>query len=363
MSTPPADQHATRPTRHPAGPPPGPSTGRAAGRPAASPPGRPVSPSANPLASELGVRRLLVAAGQAPSVLNTQPWRFTVVRREFVELLADPDRRLRVSDPRGRSQHVSCGAALFNLRLAVRAAGLRPVVWLQPDPELDPGLLAAVRMGDTPPATGRHRELYDLIWTRRTNREPFDDRRVPPAVLAELRIAASREGAALLPLDRRATADILEFAALAEEELAHDADYRAELAAWTMPGAHADGVPRHVRGPRPAGDPAPVRDFGQHAGRARFEARPQLAVLTTPGDRPLDWLRAGQALQRVLLTAARHGVSASFLNQPLDLRDMRRRRDPRHRRGHAQMIIRLGYGPFVARAPRRPAAELETSHV
>ncbi|WP_240777800.1 hypothetical protein [Nonomuraea basaltis] len=76
------------------------------------------------------------------------------------------------------------------------------------------------------------------------------------------------------------------------------------------------------------------------------------------GDRPLHWLRAGQALQRVLLVATKHGLSASFLNQPLDLRDMRRRRDPYHRRGHPQMIIRLGYGPHVARSPRRPATEL-----
>ncbi|MEU8251325.1 nitroreductase family protein [Nonomuraea sp. NPDC048916] len=316
-----------------------------------------------PLATELGVRRLLLAAGHAPSVLNTQPWRFDVVRHEFVELLADPDRRLRVSDPRGRSQHVSCGAALFNLRLAVRAAGQRPVVWLLPASVEQPELLAAVRMTDARPASGEQRELYDLIWVRRTNREPYYERPVPPSVMAELRIAASREGANLVPLDRHGTADLLDYTAIAEDELSRDHDYQAELAAWTMPGARYDGVPDYVHGPRPSREPAPVRDFGRRADSARFEERPQIAVLTTPGDRPVDWLRAGQALQRVLLVATRHGLSTSFLNQPLDLRDMRRRRDPHHRRGHPQMIIRLGYGPYVARSPRRPATELETSHV
>jgi nitroreductase len=78
-----------------------------------------MSPS---LAAELGVRRLLIAAGQASSVHNTQPWRFAVSGEE-ISLRTDPDRRLRVSDPRGRSQHVSCGAALFNLRLAARVTG------------------------------------------------------------------------------------------------------------------------------------------------------------------------------------------------------------------------------------------------
>ncbi|NUW44220.1 nitroreductase family protein [Nonomuraea rhodomycinica] len=315
------------------------------------------------MTTELGVRRLLAAAGQAPSVLNTQPWRLDVVRHEFVELLADPDRRLRVSDPRGRSQHVSCGAALFNLRLAVRAAGFRPVVWLLPGGQDEPHLLAAVRAAEAP--GGRHggRELYELIWRRRTNREPFSAEPVPPDVLAGLRIAASREGANLVLLDRAGAEEVLDQAATADDELTGDHDYQAELAAWTTPGPRHDGLPPYVRGPRPAGEPVPVRSFGRRAGSARFERHPQIAVLTTPGDRPVDWLRAGQALQRMLLVATLHGVSASFLNQPLDLRDMRGRRDPRHRRGHPQMIIRLGYGPYVARAPRRPARELEISHV
>lgn len=311
------------------------------------------------VSADLGVRRLLFAAGQAPSVCNTQPWRFHVVPGRRIELLADPDRRLRVADPRGRSMMVSCGAALFNLRLAVRYVGRRPIVWLLPDPEEHPLLMAAVRTADGRPARGEDRELYELIPVRRTSREPFSDRPVPPSVLGDLRIAASREGASLVPLDAEGVAEMLDHVALAEDELSRDHDYQAELAAWTMPGARFDGVPAYAHGPRPARDPAPVRDFGRHERDARFEEHPQLVVLTTQGDRPIDWLRAGQALQRVLLTATRHGLSASFLNQPLDLRDMRRRRDPHHRRGHAQMIIRLGYGPQVPGSPRRPANELE----
>ncbi|MER7367551.1 Acg family FMN-binding oxidoreductase [Nonomuraea wenchangensis] len=311
------------------------------------------------LAAEPGTRRLLEAAGRAPSVLNTQPWRFRVVHGEFVEVLADRDRRLRVSDPRGRNLHVSCGAALFNLRLAMRTAGHRPMVWLLPSPEEEPDLLAAVRMGAELPVPAEHRELYDLIPVRRTNRLPFYDRALPRPVMAELRLAAAREGAALLPLDRHAMSDTLGYAAVAEDELAGDHDYRAELAAWTMPGARYDGVPGHAHGPHALRDPSPVRDFGRQEYTARFEERPQLAVLVTAGDRPADWLRAGQALQRVLLVAARHDVSASLLNQSLDLRDMCGRRDPHHRRGHPQAVIRLGYGPYVPGTPRRPAAELE----
>ncbi|MEV4169208.1 hypothetical protein [Nonomuraea sp. NPDC049709] len=138
-----------------------------------------------------------------------------MVRREFVELLADPDRRLRILDPRGRNQYVSCGAALFNLRLAVRTAGQRPMVWLLPSPEEEPGLLAAVRMTGMLRVPEEQRQLYDLIPVRRTSRRPFDDRRPPRAVLTELRTAASREGAGLVPLDRHASIDMLDHAARA----------------------------------------------------------------------------------------------------------------------------------------------------
>jgi nitroreductase len=304
-----------------------------------------------PLATDLGVRRLLVAAGEAPSVQNTQPWRFRVVGREVVELSADPGRRLTVSDPRGRSLYVSCGAALFNLRLAIRWAGYRPLVVLRSDTDTEPRPIAVVSMAETGPPGPWERRLYEAIPARRTNREPYDGAPVPPAVLAELKIAASREGASLVPLSAPAVTEMLEYAAMAEDELALDPLYLDELNRW--------GLPAFVRGPAPEGDPPLTRRFGDRGRVAAFEPRPWLAVLATTGDRPADWLRAGQALQRVLLTATVHGLSASFLNQPLDLRDMRRRTDPRHRRGHPQMIIRLGYGPAVPRAPRRPAAELE----
>ncbi|MBB2915023.1 hypothetical protein FHS43_006338 [Streptosporangium becharense] len=314
----------------------------------------------SPLATDLGVRRLLTAAGQAPSVHNTQPWRFRVVGREAVELLADRDRWLRVSDPRGRSLHVSCGAALFNLRLAVRVAGWLPITRLLPAPDDYPDLLATVRVPRVSPPSPAERDLYASIALRRTNRYPYEDRSVPAEVVDDMRAAAAAEGASLFMTD---PADLLDHVAIAEEGLARDRDYRAELAAWTMPKARHDGVPGYVQGPRGAKDPSPTRDFGRHEHTARFEPHPQIAVLTTAGDGPRDWLRAGQALQRVLLTATLHDVSASFLNQPLDLRDILRHTDPRHALGHPQMIMRFGYGPPVPRAPRRPAAELETSYV
>src|SRR5271169_4957780 len=75
---------------------------------------------------------LITTAARAPSVQNTQPWRFRV-SEYVIELYADPGRKLKV-DPAGREMLISCGAALYGLRLAVRSLGYLPVVELLPDP-------------------------------------------------------------------------------------------------------------------------------------------------------------------------------------------------------------------------------------
>ena len=83
-----------------------------------------------------------------------------------------------------------------------------------------------------------------------------------------------------------------------------------------------------------------------------------LAVLSTRFSAPADWLRAGQALQRVLLTAAARGVATTPLTQPLETADAWLVRDPRSGVEEPQMILRLGYGLPVPPTPRRPVCEV-----
>ncbi len=302
---------------------------------------------------------LLRAATLAPSMHNTQPWRFRILRaRQEIELYADPARTLRFSDPHGRAVHIACGAALFNLRLAIMGAGREPVVRLLPDPR-QPGLLATIRLAGVhrPSETGR--ELHAAIATRRTNRRPYSNLPVPPGVLGELTAAARLEGAVLHLPGEEETHRLLGLVADAERDLLADPGYRAELARWAGGDRDRDGIPDSALGPHDPSRATPVRDFGTPAtDYAWFEETPQLAVLSTATGTPLGWLRAGQALQRVLLTATVHGIAASPLTQPLETADAWLVRDPGSASESPQMILRLGYGLPVPATPRRPVAEV-----
>ena len=291
----------------------------------------------NLFADDREIFRIIRAVQLAPSVYNTQPWSFWIRADDRIELrphmAEEPgdqgiwhvDRQLPYTDEAARELTISCGAALFNLRMAIRVTGHQVAVSLLPDPG-DESLLASVEImtGRITPPTGEQQDLYDAIRRRHTCRWPFTGRRVPHNIISELLGTAAEEGCWLRELYPSQVTDWLYAAARAEDELKGFPLYRTELRRWTGNAGSGLGVPEETYGPRPASPDPPVRDFSTPPdSRAveRFESRPQLLSLATDDNRPLDWLRAGQALQRVLLTAAHHGVAASFLTQSLELAD------------------------------------------
>lgn len=310
------------------------------------------------------------AAVSAPSVHNTQPWRFRLLD-EAVEVHADHSRRLQVSDPDARALRVSCGAAILNLRLAFAHLGRPATTSLFPERD-DPGLLARVVAGRPAPPSPYEEALYAAIPRRHSNREPFDDTTVPPDVRARLISAAREEGAWLdLMIGPAALEMVAELTRAADRILQTDEAYRRELAAWTRTDDNAvDGVPRRAGGP--ASEPHDLlagRDFG---GRPRapgreFEADPLIGVLGAYADAPVDDLAAGQALQRVLLTATSSGLVSSLVSQPVDVAQVREQlRLGLRRHGSPQILLRTGYGVPGAPTRRRPLGDVlieDTVHV
>lgn len=304
----------------------------------------------------------LEAAAAAPSVHNSQPWRFRP-HPTGIEVLADRRRQVDLVDPAGRELTISVGAAVFNLRVAMLAHGRIPVMRLLPEPD-DPDLLARIAVGPPIETDETVRLLARAVAHRRTNRRPFADLAVPGEVLDELVAAARTEHGWLAVVDPTMRSSVLALIGTAEDRRRVDPAYWAELERWTRdrPG-RLDGVPPQAFGPWPVPRTVPVRDFGLvwPAPRRRvaaFEEDPVLAVLYTVGDSPRDWLRAGQALQRVLLTATVRGLATTLLTQPLEFPELRDLLGCQQDGRRAQAIIRIGYGPLSPPVPRRPLAEL-----
>lgn len=316
------------------------------------------------------VRNAVEAAVWAPSVHNTQPWSFAISGDE-IGIRADVDRRLQFQDPAGREMLISIGAAVFNLRLALITLGYEPIVRLLPDPDRH-ALIATVRLGGPVEADEHIRMLHAEIGRRRTHRGAFADLEIPRNFADALAAEARVEGARLTPV--RSQSGVRVLAALtraAQEVQAHDRAFSLEVLRWARPPGttRGDGVPADAY---PANPDRTEPDFAQRdysrdhlwgydrpPRRDRPTSPGLVAVLSTIDDTREDWLRAGQALQRVLLFASAHGVRAAFHTQALELYHLREFIRQEMLEGeHPQMIMRLGIAEEDAGTLRRPLSEV-----
>ena len=307
------------------------------------------------------LQALVQAATLAPSSHNTQPWLFRL-DGPVVELLADRTRALPVNDPDDRELTISCGCALFNLRVAAAAARLDAKVEPLPD-AADADLLA--RMHLAPAAAIRaDAELSAAMAERRTYRERFATTAVAPKAWRSLVEAAQNEGAMLTLLD--STDQRLGAAALVAEGDATqwaNPSWRRELAAWMHPRRRGDGLTLPALAVPVAQLVVRTFDMGHGVAakdRQLADESPVLAVLCTEGDMPPHWLAAGQALQRLLLVGVRLGLQASYLNQPVQVAALRPKlQQLAGRPGYAQLLLRIGIpNQTLPAAPRRPLAEV-----
>ena len=271
------------------------------------------------------VTSLLTRALQAPSSHNSQPWQFAV-DDAWIELWADRRRALPVNDPSGRELLISCGAALMALRVAAAVAGLAARVELLPC-RADADLLARVGLSGGP-ADASLAWLGPGIEVRRTCRHAYDGRAPEPAVAAAIVAALAEEGAGLITVDAAQRQAVGELVAEGDHIRWRDRAWRAELAMWLHGRRDGDGLVLPALLAPLARAAVRRLDLGKRvAGHDRqgLTLAPWLTVVSSVEDSPRAWLMVGQALQRALLTACRHGVQASYLNQPVQLPVLRRR--------------------------------------
>ena len=323
------------------------------------------------MTAEVIVRYVVARAVWAPSVHNTQPWRFTADGGSQVSLHADTDRRLASADPDGRELMISCGAALFNIRLALRSLGWIPQTRVLPDPS-QPTLIAQVSWQERAATDEFERRLSSHVLTRRTHRGAFDPEPLPPGTLAALRDAAAREGAALrIVADDGRRAALAAAVQTAEHQLRRDGERLRELANWTpAPGsARYDGVPATSYPARAERTQPyfPSRDFARGhswgmpplSPATSHRAAGVAGLLTTTGDSPADWVHAGQALQRILLTASVCGAAVALHSQPLELPWLREFLRTQLSDGACpHLVLRIGLVTQVAVSVRRDPGEV-----
>ena len=307
----------------------------------------------------------------APSVHNTQPWRFTADGGPQLSLYADDGRQLSVTDPDGREMMISCGAALFNVRVALRSLGCLPATRVLPDPD-QPALVAQVSWRPGVPADDFEQRLFGQLLTRRTHRGAFDPAplpggRWPPCARAPRgkgRRCASWPMTGAGPLSRPPCRPPSTSCATTANACANSPGGRLRPGAGAVTACRPPVTRRGPSAPTrtspggtsPAGTAGVCRRSAQpgHTGRPGWPGcspRPPIG--------PADWVKAGQALQRIMLTASTYGAAVALHSQPLELPWLREFvRTELTDGAYPHLVLRMGLVTQVAVSVRRDPADV-----
>jgi nitroreductase len=296
------------------------------------------------------VRAALSLAIRAPSVHNSQPWRWRVGPHSL-HLYADLERHLPNADPDRRDLMISCGAALNHCVIALAALGWQSKIHRFPNPA-DPQHLASIELQRRTPAE-LDVVLAAAIPRRRTDRRHFSNWPVPPGDIALMAARTARAGVKLLRVeDVTGLKSVVAQAACTHTK---DGEYRSELAAWSGRHAAFAGVPaRNTPAPDLAAE-LPGRLFAatalaQPPESTAADDNAEVLALGTRDDDELARLRAGEATSLVLLTATALGLASCPITEPLEIAETREaiRANILDHNEFPQMLLRVGWAPVNA---------------
>jgi hypothetical protein len=301
-------------------------------------------------------------ACRAPSLHNSQPWRW-VVDRSGLQLFVDTSRVIHSTDRWGREALISCGALLDHLRVAMAAAGWRIIVDRFPDPN-HRDHVASIDFVPMDFVTDAHRRRADAILLRRTDRLPIAAPADWQSLEPILRAAVDEDVAHLDVLDEDDRPQLAEASMLTESLRLYDTSYHAELNWWTAPFETVDGIPYSSLVSAAETERVDVgRTFpvtGNSERRAGIHGdRSVVMVLSTEGDTREEALGYGEMLSRVLLECTLAGMATCTVTHMAELAASR------HiiailagRSAWPQVLVRVGVAPALEQVPpptpRRP---------
>ncbi|GAA1636883.1 Acg family FMN-binding oxidoreductase [Catellatospora bangladeshensis] len=313
-------------------------------------------PGDHAVADQLGAAAAVAA--RAPSIHNTQPWRWRI-HASTADLYLDASRQLHVTDPDCRLATVSCGAALHHAQVALAAAGSATEVRLLPQPDNPLHLATITAIARARPVPDAQR-LRQAIEVRHTDRRPPKQQPIPTDVMPLLQATAATHLSGLQPLDRDKVLELAAAITQAQADETADPATRRELDTWTGTDRHSGaGIPDANILTGPTSTTVPNRDFG-HIGTLpvndQHDDAATYAILYGYADDPRAWLRAGQALSDIWLATTAMNIALLPFSAAVE--------PPRTRElvnrlligiGYAQLAIRLAIpDPTQGDAPRTP---------
>lgn len=307
-------------------------------------------------------------ACRAPSLHNSQPWRW-VAQRGTVELLLDPTRAV-YDDRSSREALISCGAVLDHFRVAMLAAGWDAQIERFPEPT-QPEHLASISFTAADHVSDGQRHLANAILTRRTDRLPF----MAPSNWEPVEAVLRRSVAEQVKLDVLAEEIrpiLAEASELTDALRLYDSAYHAEISWWTAPFAVSDGIPQSALVSAAESDRVVIgRTFPvTHNQERRLDVgddRAKIVLLSTASDDPGDALACGEALSTVLLECTLAGLATCPVTHLTELPAARSALADLVGVSHGgellpQVLIRVGGAPALesppAPTPRRPIADV-----
>lgn len=312
------------------------------------------------------LKNAVLLACRAPSVHNSQPWRWVAEsgsEHTTVHLFVNRHRTVPATDHSGRQAIISCGAVLDHLRIAMTAAHWQANITRFPQPN-QPDQLATVEFSPIDHVTAGQRNRAQAILQRRTDRLPFDSPMYWHLFEPALRDAVDKDVAMLDVVSDDQRTRLVVASQLSEVLRRDDPYYHAELEWWTSPFVLAHGVPPDTlasdaeRLRVDLGRDFPVRSY-QNRRAELADDRSKVLVLSTPSDTRADALRCGEVLSTILLECTMAGMATCTLTHLIESSDSRDIvRGLTRQRGEPQALIRVGIAPPLAAVPaptpRRP---------